>query len=90
MSLAWKLWCLLMPLTLVAGFYTRPMNGAPLAAPIAVVDRDAIVIQLAPELGTDGAIQQADAIVARLADQGYVVLDQRYVLRAPAAQTVRP
>ena len=57
---------------------------------IAVVDRDAIALALANDRGPDGALQAVDGIVERLVADGYIVLDQRYVLRAPAAIVVRP
>lgn len=89
MSLLWKVWCALGPLLVFVGLRYGPEPVSP-TAPVAVIDRDAIVIKLSAEIGTDRAIQQADAIAARLSEQGYIVLDQRYVLAAPADQTVRP
>ncbi|WP_170113382.1 hypothetical protein [Ahniella affigens] len=89
MSLGWKLWCACAPLLVLFGLRLWPPQ-APATATVAVLDRDAIVIKLSAELGTDRAIQQADAIAARLSQQGYIVLDHRYVLAAPSAQTVRP
>lgn len=89
MSLFWKVWCALGPLLAIFGLRFWPEPVSP-TSPVAVIDRDAIVIKLSAEIGTDRAIQQADAIAARLSEQGYIVLDQRYVLAAPADQTVRP
>lgn len=94
MNTLWKAGIVLWPLIVAALALRLVGQTEPEAATdtlkIAVVDRDAIALALAEQKGPEGAIRAADGIAERLAAEGYVVLDQRYVLRAPPAAVVRP
>ena len=90
MTRFWKVFVWVWPLVLVAVVRSSLSKEPVPSAPIAVIDRDAIVFALADRQGTDAAILGADAIADRLAAEGFVVLDRRYVLRAPADSLVKP
>lgn len=91
MTTQWKIFSVLWPLLLgIVAVVGVSMRAAESPVRIAVVDRDAIALALADKLGAEAAIREADHIAERLAGQGFVVLDQRYVLHAPPESVVRP
>lgn len=91
MTTGWKVFSVLWPLLVAScAFIGNSMRAADPQAKIAVVDRDAIALALADRLGAEAAIRETDHIAERLASQGFVVLDQRYVLHAPSESVVRP
>ena len=81
MNALWKAGIVLWPLVVAAGVVQLKTPAEPEAPTmrIAVVDRDAIALALADQRGPEGAIRAADDIADRLAAEGYVVIDQRYV-----------
>ena len=90
MTRFWKITVWVWPLILVAPCLQKPEMVSIPATRVAVVDRDAIVLTLAEAQGADAAILAADAIADRLSAEGFVVLDRRHVLRAPAGTVVQP
>ena len=90
MTRFWKIVVLVWPLILVVPGWRPITQDATKPTRIAVVDRDAIVLTLADQQGTDSAILAADAIADRLSAEGFVVLDRRHVLRAPTGTVVQP